>query len=67
MEKREEYRGYAISWQEPPMTSAEWVVNVASDDRHLQDRIGKGAKVISGQSRDDAITKAKAYIDGLLK
>jgi hypothetical protein len=48
-------------------TSAEWVVNVASDDRRLQDRIGKGAKVISGQSRDDAITKAKAYVDGLLK
>ena len=49
MDKQEKYRGYVISWQEPPMTSAEWVVNVASEDRHLQERIGKGAEVISGE------------------
>ena len=66
MERRKEHHGYTISWQEPPLTSAEWVVNVASYDRGLQDRIGKGAKVISGQTRDDAIANAKTFIDGLL-
>ncbi len=66
MELREDYRGYVISWQEPRMMSAEWVVNVASEDRWLQDKIGKGAKVISGQSRSQTVAKAKSFIDGLL-
>jgi glyoxylase-like metal-dependent hydrolase (beta-lactamase superfamily II) len=66
MERRKEHRGYIISWQEPPMTSAEWVVNVASNERDLQNKIGKSAKVITGQTRDDAIANAKAFIDMLL-
>jgi hypothetical protein len=48
------------------MTSAEWIANVASDDRDLQNKIGKSAEVISGQTRDEAIANAKAFIDMLL-
>ena len=42
------------------MNSAEWIANVASDDRDLQNKIGKSAEVIPGQTRDDAIANAKA-------
>jgi hypothetical protein len=67
MERRKEHRGYIISWQEPPMNSAEWIANVASDDRDLQNKIGKSAEVIPGQTRDEAIANAKAFIDMLLR
>ena len=66
MERRKEHRGYVIILREPPATSAEWVVNVASGDRDLKTRIGKRAMVIRGQTRRDAIAKAKKFIDGLL-
>lgn len=62
MQRRKEHRGYVLSWQEPPLFS----VNVASDDHDLQDKIGKDPAVITGQTRDDAITKAKIFVDRLL-
>jgi hypothetical protein len=65
MEKRE-YRGFVLSWHEPPLTGAAWVVNVAAEVRGLQSGIGNGAEVIPGPSRDEAIAKAMTYVDGLL-
>ena len=62
MERRKEHRGYVLSWQEPPL----WLVKVASDNRDLQDKIGTGALVVSGQTRDDAVAKAKGFVDRLL-
>jgi hypothetical protein len=66
MQRRKEYRSYLISWQEPPEISAAWIVNVASEGRGLQDKIGKSSAVFSGRTRDDAITNAKAFIDMLV-
>jgi hypothetical protein len=66
MQRQKEYRGYLISWQEPPETSAAWVVNVASEGRGLQDKIGKNSAVFCGRTRDDAIANAKAFIDMLV-
>ena len=66
MQRRNEYRGYVISWQEPPEISAAWVVNVASEGRDLQDKIGKNSAVFSDRTRDDAIANAKAFIDMLV-
>jgi hypothetical protein len=65
MQRQKEYRHYVISWQEPPEISAAWVVNVASEGRDLQEKIGKSSAVFSGQTRDDAIRNAKAFIDML--
>jgi hypothetical protein len=65
MQRRKEYRRYVISWLEPPAISAAWVVNVASEGRDLRDKIGKSSAVFSGQTRDDAISNAKAFIDML--
>lgn len=66
MERAKEYRGYALSWQEPPAISRAWVVNVTSDNRDLQEMIGKSSAAFSGLTRDDAIADAKAFVDKLL-
>ena len=64
--KNEAYKGYEISWPDPPMTSAKWTANVGSNDPHLYAEMGThGLKVIDGQTRDEMIANAKAYIDGL--
>lgn len=66
MNKDETYKGFTISWQEPPLTSAKWTANVASEDPHLYALMGQhGAKVIDGQTRDAMIAAAKRYIDEL--
>lgn len=65
--KSESYRGYEISWVEPPLTSAGWTVNVASEDRALYALMRQpGSEVITRPTRDAAVAAAKIYIDGLL-
>jgi hypothetical protein len=65
-DKTEDYKGFIISWQEPPLTSAKWTANVATENRHLLALI-KGAGIIDGRTREDMLAKAKQYIDDLLK
>lgn len=65
--KTENYRGFIISWQEPPMMGDGWSANVATDSRQLLSLMGRnGAEVIKARTHDEMIAKAKAYIDGLL-
>ena len=65
--KTEEYRGFTISWQEPPMTSAQWTANVASKSPLLYALMARnGAQVIDGHNRDDMLATSKMYIDSLL-
>jgi hypothetical protein len=65
--KDEKYRGFIISWQEPPMMGR-WTANVATDSPSLFALMGRnGAQVIDGRDREDMITAAKKYIDGLLR
>jgi hypothetical protein len=67
-EKSEAHRGFVISWQEPPISSAEWASNVATDSRELFPLLGSGgAKVITGHTRDEMIVKAKRFVDDLLR
>ncbi|HJW42618.1 MAG TPA: hypothetical protein VJ476_15490 [Rhizomicrobium sp.] len=67
MNMTEDYRGFVISWQEPPRTSAAWTANVASEEPDLYALMGgRGAKVIDGQTRGDMIAASKKYVDGLL-
>jgi hypothetical protein len=66
-----DYRGYNIGCQEPRLTSANWQANVASNDRDLYRRMcqktgRQGAEVITGQTRDEMLSNAKAFIDGVL-
>jgi hypothetical protein len=67
MNKVENYRAFEIAWLEPPLTSATWTANVASNDAHLYALMGgRGAKIINGRTRDYMISAAKKYIDDLL-
>lgn len=62
----ENYKGFIISWQEPPMMG-QWTANVASDSPNLLALMKQnGSKVIPGRDRDDMIAASKKYIDGLL-
>ena len=67
-DKSEEYRGFIISWDEPPMWGRDqWTANVASESPHLLSLMRQnGAKVIEGRTRDEMLGKTKQYIDGLL-
>jgi hypothetical protein len=67
MTKTEAYKGFTISWEEPPLTSAYWTANVASEDADLNALMRRhGAEVINGSTRDDMLAKARRYIDGLV-
>lgn len=65
--KNENYKGFDISWQEPPMMGR-WTANVASELPNLLALMRQsGSKVIDGRDRDDMIAAAQKYIDGLLR
>lgn len=63
----EAYKGFLLSWQEPPIMGY-WSANVASNDLNLL-RLMKqsGSKVIEGQDRAAMLAAARKYIDGLLE
>jgi hypothetical protein len=63
--KEETYRGFQISWQEPPINK--WTANVASESLSLMHLMKQnGSKIIEGRDSDDMIAAAKKYIDTLL-
>jgi hypothetical protein len=63
-----DYRGFVISWQEPPLTGAKWTANVASNSPQLYALMGSGgATVIDGRTREEMLTNAKSYIDRLFR
>lgn len=63
----ENYRGFVITWQEPPLTGAGWSANVATESPRLFALMGRpSAKVIRGRARGEMIAEARAYVDSLL-
>jgi hypothetical protein len=63
----ENYKGFIISWQEPPLTGGIWAANVATESLQLFSLMGhNGAEVIQAQTRDAMIAQAKQYVDRLL-
>lgn len=65
-DKSENYRGFIISRDEPPMMGR-WTANVASDQPNLLALMKQnGSKIIEGRNRGDMIAAARKYIDGLL-
>lgn len=63
----ESYKGFIISWQEPPMFGGIWTANVATDLPHLFSLMGSNrAKVIQAPTRDEMIAEARRYVDRLL-
>jgi len=65
--KSEDRKGFTISWQEPPITSASWTTNVTSEFPQLYALMRHvGSEVIDGRAREDMLARARMYIDGLL-
>jgi hypothetical protein len=64
-DKSQDYKGFIVSWDEPPMYADAWRANVATNEPHLLRFMSGGSKVIEGRNRDDMIAAAKKYIDGL--
>jgi hypothetical protein len=61
------YRGFVLSYLKVPLMTGKFVVNIASEDLRLLGKISMKTKVIdSSISYDDAIGKAKEFIDGVL-
>jgi hypothetical protein len=66
-ESAEDYKGFIITCQELPLTSAKWTANVSTNDARLLALLGGRATPIDGRTCEDILSKAKQYIDKLLK
>ncbi len=65
--KEDSYRGFVISWQEPPMIGRIWSANVATNSPQLLPLMRRsGSQVIEAQTREEMLAKARQYIDRLL-
>lgn len=65
--RKELYRGFEITWQDPPLTGAAWTANIASEDRRLFQVLGSsGSKVVQMPTFDEMLASARASIDILL-
>lgn len=67
----EEYKGYVLSWQEPPPTTANWQISIGSNDidfaRLLEQATGnKGTHQIIGADKASALRAANEFVDGLV-
>jgi hypothetical protein len=61
--KEEPYRGYMLSWQEPPRTSAGYEININPTDRAKFSRI---KEMPPNRSLEMASAAARVYVDELL-
>ncbi len=60
------YRGFTISWKEPPPKSDAWSAIITTEStalRHLVQR--GGAEIVAGRNRSDMLANADRHIDGL--
>lgn len=65
-EKTENYKGFVIAWQEPPLLNDKWAADIGSGNRHLFAIMGGRLKNIDGQTREDMLFVARQYIDDVL-
>ncbi len=66
-ERTEAYKGFIITWQEPPLTSARLEANITSEERRGFTLIGGRAVPVEGRTHKDMLAKAKQCIDELLE
>jgi len=59
--QEKQHKGYLISWMEPPVKPAEWVLNVSHNNAR-----GKMSRmaVITGPTLQQAMNEAEKFIDG---
>jgi hypothetical protein len=63
MPRRERcYRGFIVSWEEPPISANKWDLNVSPE---AWEKLEK-TEVITGATLEDAWAKARKFINELL-
>jgi alkanesulfonate monooxygenase SsuD/methylene tetrahydromethanopterin reductase-like flavin-dependent oxidoreductase (luciferase family) len=65
MQRAKSYKGFVMTWSEPPETSDRRTINIGSDDRRLFAKLGRSSKVVAGATLEEALEKAKRFIDSL--
>jgi hypothetical protein len=67
MERSKFYRGFIIGWQDPPLTSAGWDVNVGSNDPMLfRLPAERGFSAFLSPTSAEGIARVKLAIDAAL-
>ena len=61
-----EYRGYDLSYEQPPLMTNMFQVSVASNDKNLMAKLGLSSKIISGRGMEDAKVNARRFVDYIL-
>jgi hypothetical protein len=65
MQTREKrYKGFVISWVEPPETGAKWTLNISAEGRAHSSKLGR-TMVIEAVILEAALDKAEQFIDSL--
>jgi len=66
MQIGDHYRGFVITWIKPPVSAHEWVLNINAKDKNKAGltKLGRTG-VIKGATLDEAMAKAKQFIDEL--
>ena len=62
MPQEEQYKGFVITWPEPPQTGAGWTLNISSDDPMLFATLGQTV-VMNAPTLEQALEKARLSID----
>jgi hypothetical protein len=66
MDEKVEYRGVFIVWQRPP-SGGKWAASITAACPSLFPAVSPDqTETIDGRDRDDMLSKAKRYVDGLL-
>ena len=64
MQRMSPYRRFELNWEEPPLISDRWVINISSKDPRLHAKVGRN-EVVDGATFEAALEKAKRLIDSL--
>jgi hypothetical protein len=58
------HKGFVITWVEPPVSAHKWVLNINAEDKAGLTKLGR-TEVIKGATLDEAMAKAKKFIEEL--
>ena len=56
--RADHYKGFVITWVEPPVSAHKWVLNINAEDKAGLTKLGR-TEVIKGATLDEAMAKAK--------
>jgi hypothetical protein len=67
MQKHEAYKGFTLSWEDPPTAVQGWLVTITSHDLAYRAMIVPGAEVVAADTLAYALAKARSYVRCLLR